>query len=67
MTAKKIGRPPPEWLKKLDSGYYTAKELEKITGKSGRSIRIVMIFHGATVEYKFNGKAIEGIFDMPPT
>lgn len=46
------------WL----SGYYTAKELEKITGKSGRSIRIVMIFHGATVEYKFNGKAIEGIY-----
>ncbi len=59
---KKIGRPPPDWLKNLPAGEYTAKKLEEISGRANRTVRSVMIYHGVEVEYKFNGKALEGIY-----
>jgi len=46
----------------LPIGEYATKDLEKLSGTSSRSVRGVMVLHGALVEYKFNGKAIEGVY-----
>lgn len=58
----KIGRPPPQWLINLPNGEYTAKQLEELSGRTNRTVRNVVQLHGVIPEYKFNGKAIEGIY-----
>jgi ATP-dependent DNA ligase len=61
-VTKKIGRPPPDWLKNLPHGEYTAKELEKISGTLSRSVRKLMHHHNVVVEYKFDGKRVFAIY-----
>ena len=61
-TKGKKGKPPPIWLVNLPVGVYTAKQLEELSMTGNRSVRKVMTLHGALVEYKFNGQAIEGIY-----
>lgn len=51
MTPKKIGRPPPEWLLKLEKGRYRLPDLVKKLKISKGSIVETLQRYGAEVEY----------------
>lgn len=59
ISDSKKGRPPPNWLKTLPKGKYTALQLQTMFNRDKDSIRKVLKRHGVTIEYeKIYGKII---------